>query len=132
MSEESVDREILRELQKISESLAKPTPPAPQPSPPKGLIDEFVQFLNKYGVVGLAIAIIMGSAVNKLVSALVNYIVMPVITFFIPRGNWREATLSLGPVKLLVGEFAGALLDFLIIALVVFFLMKQLQKTNLK
>ena len=121
---------MLEELQRIRSALeAKPAPPQP---PPKGLVDEFVHFLNKYGVIGLAIAFIMGSAVNKLVSALVNYIVMPVMTFFIPGGGWRETLLYLGPIELQVGQFVGALLDFLIISLVIFFIMKQLQKTNLK
>ena len=130
MSDEQLQQQIIQELKRIREALAKPAPAAPEP--PKGVVDEFIHFLNKYGVVGLAIAFIMGSAVNKLVSALVNYMVMPVITFFIPQGGWREATLNLGPVKLLVGEFAGALLDFFIISFVVFSIMKQLQKTNLK
>jgi large conductance mechanosensitive channel len=121
---------MLEELKRIRGALEKkPAPPQP---PPKGLVDEFVQFLNKYGVIGLAIAFIMGSAVNKLVSALVNYIVMPVITFFIPGGGWREALLYLGPIEVQVGQFAGAMLDFLIISLVVFFIMKHFQKANLK
>ena len=131
MSKESVDREILQELQKIRESLAKPVSPAPQQTPPRGLIDEFIQFLNKYGVVGLAIAFIMGGAVSSLVSALVKDIIMPVITFFIPEGEWQTWVLSLGPIQLQVGHFTGALLDFLIIAMVVFTLMKQLKKTPL-
>lgn len=130
MSENIDETTMLEELKRIRGALEKkPAPPQP---PPKGLVDEFVQFLNKYGVIGLAIAFIMGSAVNKLVSALVNYIVMPVITFFIPGGGWREALLYLGPIEVQVGQFAGAMLDFLIISLVVFFIMKQLKKTNLK
>ena len=130
MSENIEQTTMLEELQRIRSALEKK--PAPPKLPPKGLVDEFVQFLNKYGVIGLAIAFIMGSAVNKLVTALVNYIVMPVITFFIPGGGWREASLYLGPIELQLGQFAGALLDFLIISLVIFFIMKQLQKTNLK
>lgn len=130
MSENIEETTMLEELKRIRGALEKkPAPPQP---PPKGLVDEFVQFLNKYGVIGLAIAFIMGSAVNKLVSALVNHIVMPVITFFIPGGGWREALLYLGPIEVQVGQFAGAMLDFLIISLVVFFIMKQFQKTNLK
>lgn len=130
MSENIDETTMLEELKRIRGALEKkPAPPQP---PPKGLVDEFVQFLNKYGVIGLAIAFIMGSAVNKLVSALVNYIVMPVITFFIPGGGWREALLYLGPIEVQVGQFAGAMLDFLIISLVVFFIMKQFQKANLK
>jgi large conductance mechanosensitive channel len=80
----------------------------------------------------LAIAVIIGGAAGKLVSALVADILMPIITFFIPGGAWREATLVLGPIVLLIGDFVGALIDFLIIALVVFMLMKQLEKAPVK
>jgi len=128
---ESIDETtMLEELVRIRSALEKK--PAPSLSPPKGLVDEFIQFLNKYGIIGLAVAFIMGGAVNKLVSALVNYIVMPMITPFIPGGSWRDALLYLEPIELQVGQFAGALLDFLIIAIVVFSLMKQLQKTSVR
>ena len=119
---------MLAELVKIREALtAKPTP-SPEPH---GIWEEFIDFINKYGVVGLAIGFIIGSASKDLVSALVGDILMPVITFFIPGGTWREATLSLGPIVLSVGHFAGALLDYLIIALIVFYLMKALKRTTL-
>jgi large conductance mechanosensitive channel len=57
---------------------------------------------------------------------------MPIILFFIPGGTWKEATWTIGPVVLSIGNFVGALLDYLIIALIVFFLMRQIQKYNLK
>jgi large conductance mechanosensitive channel len=57
---------------------------------------------------------------------------MPIITFFIPGGAWREATWSIGPVILSMGHFIGAIIDFLIIAIVVFLIMKQIEKTPLK
>ncbi len=133
MSTDSVDLQILQELRKIRESLAKePAPLTPPPAPPKGFLNEFIQFLNKHGVVGLAIAFIMGGAVKDLVSALVADVFMPLITFFIPEGGWREAPLKLGPIVFKVGHFAGTMLDFIVIAIIVFLMMKQLEKTNLK
>ena len=130
MSETGTQEMILEELRKIREALeAKPAPPPP---PPKGFFEEFMQFLNKYGVIGLAIAFIIGGAASRLVSSLVNDILMQIISFFIPGGAWRETSLIIGPIRLMVGSFAGAILDFLIIAVVVFFLMKQLTKTGLK
>ena len=117
---------MLAELVKIREALtAKPAPP-PEP---QGLWEEFIDFINRYGVAGLAIGFIIGSASKDLVSALVGDILMPVITFFIPGGTWREATLTLGPIVLSLGHFVGALLDYLIIAFIVFYLMKALKKT---
>lgn len=133
MSTDSVDLQILQELRKIRESLVKePAPPTPPPTPPKGFLDEFIQFLNKYGIVGLAIAFIMGGAVKDLVSALVADVFMPLITFFIPEGGWREAVWGLGPIVFKVGHFAGTMLDFVVIAIIVFLMMKQLEETILK
>jgi len=124
---------MVEELKAIREAVtpkpAAPTPPAPEP---KGLVEEFTAFLNKYGIIGLAIAFIMGGAVGSLVSALVNDIIMPFITFFIPGGEWEQATLALGPIILAVGHFVGAVIDFVIIALVVFWLMKMVQRSYLK
>ena len=130
MSFDDIQSKMLEELQKIREAVAaKPAPPPPEP---KGLAEEFTAFLNKYGIIGVALAFIMGGAVSKLVSALVADIIMPIITPFIPGGNWRTVVVNLGPIALAVGDFAGALLDFLIIALVIFVIMKQLKKTGLK
>lgn len=123
------DVKILEELVKIREALT--AAPAPPPEP-EGFWIEFIDFINKYGVVGLAIGFIIGSASKDLVNALVADILMPVITFFIPGGAWKEATLSVGPVVLSLGHFVGALLDYLIIALIVFYLMKALKRTSLK
>ena len=131
VSSNEVQNRILEELQKIREAVElKPAPP-PLPSP-KGFQEEFMEFLNKYGIIGLAIAFIIGGAAGSLVSALVADILMPILTFFIPGGGWREAVLTLGPIQLGIGHFIGAIIDFLIIALVVFILMKQLMKTGLK
>jgi large conductance mechanosensitive channel len=130
MSDE-VQEKILGQLTKIREAV-EPKPAPPAPSPPEGFTAEFMAFLSKYGVIGLAIAVIIGGAAGNLVSALVSDILMPVITFFIPGGAWREATLAIGPVILSMGHFIGVLIDFLIIAIVVFLIMKQIEKTPLK
>ena len=130
MSSENVQKEILEELRKIREGLEpKPTPPAPEP---QGFRAEFMAFLNKYGIIGLAIAFIIGGAAGALVSALVSDILMPIITFFIPGGAWRDAFWIIGPIQLSIGHFVGVFIDFIVIAIVVFILMKQLTKTGLK
>jgi large conductance mechanosensitive channel len=129
MSEEIL-KELLEEVKAIKEA-SVPAPAAPAPKP-KGFMEEFMGFLSKYGVVGLAVAFIIGGAAGRLVQALVNDILMPVITFFIPGGAWQEATLTLGPIVLGVGHFVAAILDFLIIALAVFWIMKAIEKTPLK
>lgn len=93
-----------------------------------GLVKEFMDFLNEYKVIGLAIAFIIGAALTALVQSLVNDIVMPVITPFIPGGGWREATLALGPIVLKWGSFLGAVVNFVVIAFVVFMLSKIVLK----
>ena len=130
MSSKNIQKEILEELRKIREGLEpKTTPPAPEP---QGFRAEFMAFLNKYGIIGLAIAFIFGGAAGALVSALVSDILMPIITFFIPGGAWRDAVWIIGPIQLSIGHFVGVFIDFIVIAIVVFILMKQLTKTGLK
>ena len=130
MSSDDIQEKMLEELAKIRAAV-EPAPAPPPPPEPKGFVAEFMAFLNTYGVIGLAIAFIIGGAAGALVSALVGDILMPIITFFIPGGAWREAVLILGPIQLSIGHFIGVLIDFLVIAVVVFFLMKQLKKTGL-
>ncbi len=86
---------------------------------------EFIAFLKQYGVIGLAIAVIIGGKANALVTALVDGILMPIVTFFIPGGAWRTATLDVGPVRLLLGPVLGAAVDFLIVAWLVFWFSKK-------
>lgn len=93
-----------------------------------GWVKEFKDFLKEYKIVGLAIAFIMGVAITSLVQSLVKDIIMPIITPFIPGGAWRTATLSLGPIVLSIGNFAGELINFLIIAFVVFIIAKAVLK----
>jgi large conductance mechanosensitive channel len=94
----------------------------------KSFMQQFMDFLNKYGVIGLAIAFVMGAAVTKLVSALVADLIMPIIGALIPGGDWRTATLTIGSIKFMVGDFIGALIDFIIIALVIFLIVKTIIK----
>lgn len=96
----------------------------------KGLVGEFMEFLKKYQVIGLAVAFIIGAASTKMVTAAVNDIIMPVIAVLIPGGDWRTSVLELGPVKFLIGDFVGAVIDFLIIALVVFIVVRFMMKED--
>ncbi|MEK6932936.1 MAG: MscL family protein [Nanoarchaeota archaeon] len=92
------------------------------------LLTEFKKFLQEYKVVGLAIAFIMGIAATALIQSLVNNIIMPLITPFIPGGAWQQATFSMGSIVIGWGAFLGALINFAIMALVVFLIAKKLLK----
>jgi len=93
-----------------------------------GLLKEFSEFMKEYKVIGLAIAFIIGAASTSLVKSLVNDIIMPVVTAFIPGGAWKEATLVLGPIVIKWGSFLGEFINFAIIALVVFMVVKIILK----
>ena len=86
---------------------------------------EFIAFLKQYGVIGLAIAVIIGGKANALVTALVDGILMPIVTFFVPGGEWRTATLDVGSIHFLLGPVFGAAVDFLLVAWLVFWLSKK-------
>ena len=134
----SSDAEILEELRKIRELL---TPPA-TPSTPRGLWPEFKSFLSQYKVLGLAVAFILGVYMGQLVQGLVNDLIMPVIslatgsagpTEVCPGGTvavpaWQ--CITVGPF--LVGQFLGTLLTFLIVAGVIFLLVKVTNRYNIR
>jgi len=93
-----------------------------------GLLKEFKEFLEEYKVMGIAVGIVMGLATVALVNSLVSSIIMPIITPFIPGGAWQEATLALGPIVLKWGAFLGAVINFVIIAFVVFLIAKKFMR----
>lgn len=92
------------------------------------MLGEFKEFLRQHNVVGLAIAVVIGGAVGKLVTALVTDLVMPIIGAVTPTGNWREAVLTIGNIHLGIGDFIGAFIDFVIIATVIFIIVKNVLK----
>jgi len=130
----STDQKMLDELKKIRE-LLEPKPAPPAPPPPKGLWAEFMDFIGKAGVLGLAIGFIMGTYIGKVVSALVGDIIMPIPGAFVGGGDWRKAMISLpigSGMNFAVGDFVGVIIDFLIVAFVIFVIAKYAKKMGLK
>jgi len=123
----SLDQKMLDELKKIREALEPK--PAPAPTPPKGLWNEFKDFLSKYKVLGLAIAFIMGVYLGGLVQALVKDFLLPLIGLAIP-GLQDLATYSVvvGSQTFGVGDFLVALITFIIVAFVIFLVVKISKK----
>lgn len=120
----SKEDKMLEELKRIRELLE----PKSAPPPPKGLWNEFLDFLSKYKVMGLAVAFIMGIYLGNLVKALVDDLIMPLITLAMPGIEWE--TIVAGPFR--VGHFIGALITFLIIAFVIFILVKVTKKWGIE
>ncbi|NMB57021.1 large conductance mechanosensitive channel protein MscL [Candidatus Beckwithbacteria bacterium] len=86
-----------------------------------------MDFIREQGVVGLAVGFILGGAISKLVSSLVNDIINPVLGIVLgATDSLKESYLSLGPAKIMWGNFINTMIDFLIIALVVYFGIKML------
>ena len=92
------------------------------------MVKEFVQFLKEYQVIGLAIAVIIGGKVGDLVKALVDQLIMPFVGILVPGGDWRAMTFEIAGAKFGIGIFAGAFLDFIIVAAVVFVIAKAILK----
>ncbi|MDQ6690987.1 MAG: MscL family protein [Gemmatimonadota bacterium] len=82
------------------------------------MLKEFKDFLLKQNVVALAIAVVIGSALNTLVKALVDDFIMPAVVAIGPGGDWQKATWTVGSVKFGVGDFVAAVINFLIIGVV--------------
>ena len=82
----------------------------------------FLDFIREQGVVGLAVGFILGGAVSKVVTSLVTDIINPVLGVILGGvGNLSTISLQIGSVNLMWGSFVSVLIDFLVIALVVYF-----------
>jgi large conductance mechanosensitive channel len=120
----SSNEEILAELKKIRELLT-PAPAAPAPPAPKGTMAEFKAFLTNYKVLGLAVAFIIGLYLGTLVQALVKDLILPVIG--IPLGSAGDLTTlkeTFSGQTFAVGDFLNALITFIIVAFVIFLIVK--------
>ncbi|MDQ6770195.1 MAG: MscL family protein [Gemmatimonadota bacterium] len=82
------------------------------------MLKDFKDFLLKQNIVALAIAVVVGTALNTLIKALVDDFIMPIVVAIGPGGDWQKATWSVGSVKFGVGDFLAAFISFLIIGLV--------------
>jgi large conductance mechanosensitive channel len=123
------DEEMLDELKKIRALLeTKPPPP-----PPQGLWNEFKTFLESYKVLGLAVAFIMGVYLGGLVQSLVKDLLLPAIGLAIPGlADLSTYTVPAGNQVFSVGSFLVALITFIIVAFVIFIIVKVTKKWGLQ
>lgn len=98
----------------------------------KSFIKEFMDFLQKFSVIGLAIAFVIGQAASKLVTAFVTDIITPLIGLLTPNvGDLNKAGVTVGSSTFSYGDLISNTINFLVIALVVFLAYKQLSKFGL-
>ncbi|MBW4617608.1 MAG: large conductance mechanosensitive channel protein MscL [Desmonostoc vinosum HA7617-LM4] len=91
-----------------------------------GFLRDFQEFALKGNVLDLAIAVIIGAAFSKIITSFVEDIIMPLINPLVGvGGDWR--TITVGP-GIKIGQFIGSIVDFIIIALILFVAIRALQR----
>ena len=109
--------------------MADSTPPAR-----KSLTAQFIEFLKTFGIIGLAIAFVIGAAASKMVTAFVTDIVNPIVGLALPSGNLQKLDYNVtnpatqATSRFAYGDLVSNIIDFLIIAFVVFLMYKILTR----
>ena len=99
----------------------------------KGLISEFKEFIMRGNVLDLAVGVIIGAAFQAIVNSLVNDIIMPVISLVTGGKDFSEWQVSIGESATLnYGNFISAVINFLIMAIVIFIIVKSINKVSAK
>lgn len=87
----------------------------------------FLNFIREKGVVGLAVGFILGGAISKVVASLVEDIINPILGIIMgSAAGLEKAVLKIGSAEIMWGSFISVLIDFLVIALVVYYGVKKL------
>ena len=97
-----------------------------------GFWSEFKTFIARGNVMDMAVGVIIGGAFSNITTSLINDIVMPVLGIFTSSVSFAELTLNIGPAVITYGNFIQAILNFLIMALVVFCIVKALNSFHKK
>ena len=98
----------------------------------KEFYDDFKKFISKGNVVDLAVAVVIGNAFNKIISSLVNDIIMPLVGVIIGGIDFTDIKLTIGSESILFGSFIQNIIDFLIIAFSIFLVIKLMSKLSRK
>jgi large conductance mechanosensitive channel len=122
------DNDILTELREIRKLLT----PVPAPTPKKGFANEFKTFLENYKVLGLAVAFILGVYLGALVKSLVGDLILPIIGLVYPGSNLTTYSAIFRGQTFMLGDFLNSVITFIIVALVIFLIVKLAEKANIK
>ena len=98
----------------------------------KGFIKEFKEFISRGNVIDLAVAVVIGGAFTKIVNSLVNDIIMPIIGVIIGGINFEHLMVTVGTAEIKYGMFIQAVVNFLLIAFVIFSIIKAINTFNKK
>jgi large conductance mechanosensitive channel len=97
-----------------------------------GMLKEFKEFAMKGNIVDLAVAVIIGGAFGKIVTALTSAIIMPIISLIIGKGGVTDMSFSIGKTIFPIGIFLQSVIDFILIALVLFMIIKAMNSLKKK
>ena len=95
-------------------------------------LSEFKEFIARGNVVDLAVGVVIGSAFSKIVSSVVNDILMPIIGMLIGGINFSNLSIKVGEATIKYGNFIQNVIDFLIISACIFFMIKIIEKFTKK
>ena len=98
----------------------------------KNIIIEFKEFIKRGNVIDLAIAVVMGSAFSAIINSLVNDILMPLIGILIGGIDFTQISITLGDATIYYGKFIQNIINFLIIAICIFLIVKLMNKFFIK
>lgn len=96
------------------------------------MLKEFKEFATKGNIMDMAIGVIIGGAFQKIVTSLVNDIIMPAIAIFTGKVDFSELVLTIGSSSIKYGSFITTIVDFLIIAFSIFIAIRTFNKLNNK
>jgi large conductance mechanosensitive channel len=97
-----------------------------------GFFKEFKEFAMKGNVMDMAIGIIIGGAFGKIISSLVTDVIMPPIGLLLGGIDFTKLVIKMGTATMTIGNFINAVIDFIIIALVIFLMIKGMNKMKKK
>lgn len=98
----------------------------------KKILNEFKEFISRGNVMDLSIGVIVGGAFSSIVTSLVNNILTPLLGLILGGINFSNLSIKLKDTNILYGAFIQSIIDFLIVAACIFFIVKVLNKLNFK
>lgn len=98
----------------------------------KKFISEFKEFISKGNVLDMAVGVIIGGVFSKIVSSLVNDVMMPLIGIIIGGHNFTNLSIKVGNAKIMYGSFLQNVVDFLIVAFCLFTVIKIINRFKKK
>lgn len=96
------------------------------------MLKEFRDFINRGNVIDLAVAVVMGAAFTAIVTSLVDDIIMPLIGIILGGVDFSSLSLTVGEATIAYGNFIQAIINFLLIALVIFFIIRAMNRMSAK